>query len=123
MLTDVHGKVHPVTMEGRQDILWARIIGTAITEAYLGWKSLQSFGDKVRHNYITVERLAQRVSGRSSQVPPLSQPGNQGTLNQLKHTVVASLPMRKFYVQLPPCRHDLIQNRDNVKAWYEDEQD
>lgn len=112
MLPDTHKNAHPVTSEARRGMLWARIIGNTIVESYL---QLELFSELSRQAQ-ALQSLQSKYEGKLSPLKDLPSDymrallkfryyldqAAKGPQNQLKHVVVASPPMRRFYVRQPP---------------------
>ncbi|KAL0930121.1 uncharacterized protein CTRU02_214941 [Colletotrichum truncatum] len=129
ILKDTNGDVHPTLGRLRPINLWARVTGETVFEAYYEYEV-----------YTELHRLAKQLrethSAHAASISPekdlpdefldallkfrhyLSQAA-KGPLNQLKQSVVASPPMRKFYVRDPPISADstkiFIRSRTDVK--------
>ncbi|KAI1264069.1 hypothetical protein F5Y18DRAFT_392433 [Xylariaceae sp. FL1019] len=112
MVKDYRGDTHPITKPGRDDLLWARVIGTVLTESFFqleGFTELRNQATHIREltlryeptlspmNDLPEEYLAALLKFRHY----LNQMA-KGKLNQLKHTVVASPPLRSFFLRAIP---------------------
>ena len=125
MLKDLHGKDHPVRSHGRQGILWARIIGTALSNAYYELEFFSELSNQAK-NLISLQRKYADDISPSKDLPGdyleallrfqfyLNQ-GAKGPLSNLKHAAVASPPLRRHFVRQPPPNA-----RRRAKTRYED---
>ncbi|RFU24654.1 hypothetical protein B7463_g11683, partial [Scytalidium lignicola] len=112
MLTDSSGHSHPLVKNDSKGILWSRVIGTVVLEAYF---ELEIFAE--------LRRQAEELQSLKNQYDAVISPSKdlpekylkallkfryflnqsaKGPLNQLKQSVVASPPMRNFFVRDPP---------------------
>ncbi|KAL2277788.1 hypothetical protein FJTKL_15217 [Diaporthe vaccinii] len=112
MLPDWNGDAHPVTSRVRSSTLWTRVIGTALSEAYLQLEvfaelSRQARGlQSLQAKYATVispfkdlpEEYLEALLKFRYYVEQMA----KGPLNHLKQVAVASPPMRNFFVRQPP---------------------
>ncbi|KAF7553797.1 hypothetical protein G7Z17_g3396 [Cylindrodendrum hubeiense] len=109
MLKDTLGQPHPATRRGCEPILWSRITGNVLVEAYLPLELFSELHRQVRE----LQRLQKKFTEEISPLRDLPKEylgailkfrhylnqAAKGPLNQLKIAVVASPPMRKFYVR------------------------
>lgn len=112
MLPDIHKNAHPATSKLRIGTLWARIIGSTILESYL---ELELFSELSRQAQ-GLQSLHSKYEGKLSPSKDLPEDylrallkfryyleqAAKGPQNRLKHVVVASPPMRHFFVRQPP---------------------
>ncbi|WAO94751.1 Hypothetical protein NCS54_01234900 [Fusarium falciforme] len=89
MLKDSQGRSHPVTNKLREHLLWARVTGTMLTDAYI---SLEAFTE--------LHRQAQHL--RNLQDKYFLETTAKSPLERLKMVVASSPPMHKFFVRDPP---------------------
>ncbi|EQL04262.1 hypothetical protein OCS_00012 [Ophiocordyceps sinensis CO18] len=112
MLKDIFGDAHPVFSLGRQDIFWARVVSSMMCEAHL---ELEVYSDLCQQAQVLQELHAKHAVAITSEhdLPEeflaallkfrfYLDRAFKGPLNQLKHIVVASPPMRKLFVREPP---------------------
>lgn len=111
MMQDTLGQSHPAARRGREVILWARIIGNVLADAYLPLELFSELHKQVQK----LQRLQQKYAEEISPLEDLPEEylgallkfryyliqGSNGPLGHLKSSVVASPPMRKFYVREP----------------------
>lgn len=113
MLKDVNGKDHPLLRRGgRRELLWARIIGSVVTEAYLELELFSELSSQAKNLASLQIQYADEISP-SKDLPEeylkamlrfhhyLNQAA-KGPLNNLRHAVVGSPPFRKFFARQPP---------------------
>lgn len=112
MLPDVRKNAHPTTSKLRIGTLWARIIGSAITESYL---QVELFSELSRQAQ-GLQSLQSKYDGKLSPSKDLPEDylkallkfryyleqAAKGPQERLKHVVVASPPMRHLFVRQPP---------------------
>ncbi|POS75154.1 hypothetical protein DHEL01_v206455 [Diaporthe helianthi] len=112
MLPDLNGDAHPVTSKVRSSTLWTRVIGTALSNAYLQLEVFTELSRQARGLQSLQAKYATVIS------PLKDLPGEyleallkfryyveqvaKGPLDRLKQVVVASPPMRNFFVRQPP---------------------
>lgn len=112
MLPDSMRNAHPATSTARRGTLWARIIGSTIYQSYIPLEMFSELSAQARG----LELLQTKYEGKLS--PKEDLPGDylrallkfqyylqqaaKGPQNQLKFAVVASPPMRQFFVRSPP---------------------
>ncbi|KAH7308418.1 hypothetical protein B0I35DRAFT_441908 [Stachybotrys elegans] len=78
MLKDTNGEAHPALSSRFQNTFWTRVLGNLISDAYV-----------VFENFANLHKQALHLQQTHS--------------SQLKQSVVASPPMRKFFVRTPPA--------------------
>lgn len=113
MLKDLDGKDHPLLRRGgRRETLWGRIIGSVVSEAYLELEYFSELSSQAKNLASLQMKYADEISP-SKELPEeylkallrfrhyLNQ-GAKGPLNNLKHTVVASPPLRRLFARQPP---------------------
>ncbi|KAH8804452.1 hypothetical protein F5884DRAFT_796055 [Xylogone sp. PMI_703] len=109
MVNGANGLPHPLAMSGNKGIFWTRIIGKVVLEAYF---ELEIFTELRRQakELQSLKSLYDGIISPSKDLPEeylkallkfrhyLNQAA-KGPLNQLKESVPASPPMRKFFVR------------------------
>ncbi|KAE8309788.1 hypothetical protein BDV41DRAFT_567103 [Aspergillus transmontanensis] len=112
MLKDLSGKGHPVLGFGRDNVLWARILGSVLSEAYLRLELFSELSSQARRLVAMQKMYADDISP-SKDLPEayleallrlrhyLTQ-AVKGPLSMLKIAGVASPPLRKFFARVPP---------------------
>lgn len=110
-MKDTEGQPHPVTHRVRENKLWARVIGSIIAESYLSLSCFSELHEQSKRLSTLQKRYEAEISP-SKDLPKdylkalllfryyLEQIA-KGPMNQLKTVVVASPPMRKFFVRDP----------------------
>ena len=126
LLKDINGETHPVLKPGRESILWTRVIGGVLTEAYL---SLEVFAELRRQaeDLCLLQQKYTSVISPSKSLPEeylfalvkfrhyLKQ-ATEGPLGDLKHSFVASSPMRKYSARHPAENlKDIAVRKSDVK--------
>ncbi|KAH7142916.1 hypothetical protein B0J13DRAFT_51700 [Dactylonectria estremocensis] len=111
MLKDTFGRPHPATGRGRETILWARVVGNVLADAHLALLLFSELHRQAQKLQLLQKKYSTTISP-SKDLPQdyllallkfrhyLNQ-GAKGPFNVLKVAVVASPPMRKFYVREP----------------------
>lgn len=112
MLKDSMGDTHPTVKKSGEHILWQRVIASALTTAHF---ELEVFSELHRQSQVlraleTKHRLAISPSsdlpkeylGALLQFRHLLDQAAKGAMNMLKGTLMASPPMRSFFVRDPP---------------------
>ena len=126
LLKDMNGEAHPVLKPGRETILWTRVIGGVLTEAYL---NLEVFAELRRqaedlcllqHKYASVispsKSLPEEYLFALVKFRHYLMQAAKGPLGQLKHTFVASPPMRKYFARQPAENlKDIAVRKSDVK--------
>ncbi|KAH7124217.1 hypothetical protein EDB81DRAFT_812100 [Dactylonectria macrodidyma] len=124
MMKDTLGHPHPTTRRNCDTILWARVIGNVLTDAYLALELFSELHRQTRELQLLQQKYATTISP-SKDLPKdyllallkfryyLNQ-GAKGPLNLLKVVVVASPPMRKFYVREPS--NDINSTKIAIKS-------
>lgn len=112
ILKDFQGNDHPVFSHGREEILWERIIGSVVSEAYLEleiFSELSSQANKLASlqrtcadNISPLKDLPQEYLEALLQFHHYVNQAAKGPLASLKFAGVASPPMRKFFAREPP---------------------
>ncbi|RAK97333.1 uncharacterized protein BO80DRAFT_428331 [Aspergillus ibericus CBS 121593] len=112
MLKDLHGKNHPVLSSSRQGILWGRIIGSVVSDAYLTLEMFSELSTQAKELVSLQKKYADDISP-SEDLPEkyleallrfrhyLNQAA-KGPLSKLKMTVVAAPPIRQHFAREPP---------------------
>ncbi|KAH8734678.1 hypothetical protein BGZ61DRAFT_442937 [Ilyonectria robusta] len=110
LMRDTLGQSHHTACTGRTATLWSRILGNALTDAYLPLELFSELHKQVqmlqrlrqKHaeisllDYLPEEYLVALVKFRHYLIQ-----GSRGMLSNLEARVMASPPMRKFYVREP----------------------
>ncbi|KAH9986731.1 hypothetical protein F4779DRAFT_304859 [Xylariaceae sp. FL0662B] len=112
MLKDVYGDVHPTLKPPRENLLWARVIGNVLVEAYFQLEIFSKLQKQATEVRVLREQHAANISpGKGLPEEYLSallkfrhylNQAAKGPLNQLKTTVTASPPLRGFFVREAP---------------------
>ncbi|KAH9886881.1 hypothetical protein F4778DRAFT_797768 [Xylariomycetidae sp. FL2044] len=112
MIKDVQGSVHPTLKPPREGVLWARVVGSVITEAYLQVEIFSKLRDQASNLQVLQEKYATSISpeqdlpeeylGALLKFRHYLKQTTKGPLNQLKMTVAASPPFRGFSVREVP---------------------
>ncbi|GAO16231.1 hypothetical protein UVI_02000140 [Ustilaginoidea virens] len=112
MLKDTQGSLHPTMKLPRQGLLWARVIGDVILQATLQlefFSELHGQARKLRILHRKYEReisplrdLPEEFLGALLKFRHYLNQVTKGPLNLLKQSVVASPPMRQFFVREVP---------------------
>ncbi|KAI0896191.1 hypothetical protein F4806DRAFT_502516 [Annulohypoxylon nitens] len=113
MLRDVYGNVHPTLKPPREDILWARVIGNVLIEAYFQLELFSKLKDQATRLRELRQQHADDISpGKDLPEEYLSallkfryylKQAAKGPLNQLKTAVPASPPLRGFFIREVPA--------------------
>ncbi|KAK4151230.1 hypothetical protein C8A00DRAFT_36130 [Chaetomidium leptoderma] len=112
MLKDIMGNVHPALRPGAGAIVGARVIGNLVIEAY---SELEIFTE-LHRQAMELRLLHDNYAARLSPIEDLPEDfldrlltfrhylrqAAKGPLAALRHNVVASPPMRRFFVREPP---------------------
>ncbi|KAK3342123.1 hypothetical protein B0T25DRAFT_359738 [Lasiosphaeria hispida] len=112
MLKDTSGNIHPSIRPGKDAIFGARVIGNLVVEAYLELeifaelhrqaKELRLLHDKYATQLSPTEDLPGDLLDRVLTFRHYLRQAAKGPLGSLRHNVVSSPPMRKFFVRQPP---------------------
>ncbi|EOD44771.1 hypothetical protein UCRNP2_8520 [Neofusicoccum parvum UCRNP2] len=112
MIPDSKGQSHPVFKLGREHTFWNRVIGELIANAYLRLEIWSEFHDQVvklralQAKYakdISVEKdLPEEYLSALLKFQHYLNHASKGPIGQLKQGVVASPPLRRFFVREPP---------------------
>lgn len=111
MLMDIDGYDHPLLSRGRRGTLWARIIGSVVSEAYLELELFSELSSQAKELVALQKQYAEDISP-SEDLPEKYQEallrfrhylnqGAKGPLSKLKISAVASPPLRRFYARQP----------------------
>ncbi|GMG04758.1 unnamed protein product [Aspergillus oryzae] len=112
MLKDLDGKSHPVLGFGRDNVLWARILGSILSEAYLRLELFSELSSQAGRLVAMQKMYADDISP-SKDLPEayleallrlryfLTQAA-KGPLSMLRIAGVASPPLRRFFARVPP---------------------
>lgn len=118
MLKDTNGKLHPSCMPKIHSVLWHRVLGTIILEAYMDLMMYSELHEQAV-NLTKLHAKYQSVLSPEKKLPEeflmallkfryyLNQ-ASRGLLNQLKQFASASPPLRKFFVRSPPDDSNLL---------------
>lgn len=112
ILKDFQGNDHPVFSHGREKILWERIIGSVVSEAYLELEVFSELSSQANKLASLQRRYADDISP-SKDLPKeyleallrfhhYVNQAAKGPLAILKVAAVASPPMRKLFAREPP---------------------
>ncbi|CAG7937538.1 unnamed protein product [Penicillium salamii] len=112
MLKDTAGGSHPVFRYGQHDIIWSRIICRVVSRAYLEVEMFSELSIQARNLVLLEKKYAGQITP-SEDLPEEYQSALirfryyvdrfvKEPLGQLKHGVVASPPLRKFFSREPP---------------------
>ena len=129
MIKDRNGDVHPTLRPSRHGLFWARIIGTAVFEAYTELevyaelhrlsKELQTLHAKYASSISPTKPLPEEFQAALLKFRHYIYQSAKGPLTQLKLGVVASPPWRKHFVREPPVDADssriLVVMKSGVK--------
>jgi hypothetical protein len=113
MLKDTMGRDHPVFTHGQRDVLWARVIGSVVVNAYNELEYFSELSSQAKKLASMQEKYARDIS-HSKDLPKeyLEAPlrfqfyvsqSAKGPLGNLKFAAVASPPLRKFFIREPPA--------------------
>lgn len=112
VLKDHLGGIHPTLKANRTAIFWGRNISNVVTEAYLQLEAYAELANQAQHLQFLHNKYAKSISP-SKDLPTefleailkfryyLNQSA-KGPMNLLKTMVVASPPLRKYFVRLAP---------------------
>ncbi|KAL7627940.1 hypothetical protein AAE478_002135 [Parahypoxylon ruwenzoriense] len=112
MLKDVQGSIHPTLKPPREGLLWARVVGDVLVEAYFKLEMFSKLRNQATKLRVLREKHAADISP-GKDLPEeylwtllkfrhyLNQAA-KGPLNQLKTAVAASPPFRGFFVREVP---------------------
>ncbi|KAK6063147.1 hypothetical protein SCUP515_12673 [Seiridium cupressi] len=113
MIRDIQGDLHPTLKPGRDGLLWARVIGSVIVESYFQLESFVELRDQAHRLRILQEKHKSNISPQKSlpeeylatllKFRHYSNQVSKGALNQLKTSVVASPPLRVYFVRNVPA--------------------
>ncbi|QKX58716.1 uncharacterized protein TRUGW13939_05843 [Talaromyces rugulosus] len=116
ILKDIYGNEHPVFSRGREEILWGRIIGSVVSEAYLELEVFSELNSQAKKLVTLQQKYADDISP-SEDLPEeyleallrFHHHVNQaakGPLATLKTAAVASPPLRRLFARHPPSSTD-----------------
>ncbi|KAK5993500.1 hypothetical protein PT974_06932 [Cladobotryum mycophilum] len=112
LIKDTHDRSHPTLIPGREGLFWARVIGNTLVDAYLELEVFSELQQQVKE-LVSLQKEFESIISPMEDLPKeymialltfrhfLNQTV-KGPLAQLKQTVVASPPMRRLYVRIPP---------------------
>lgn len=126
MLKDTAGGSHPVFRHGQQDIIWSRIICRVVSKAYLEVEMFSELSIQARNLVLLEKKYAGQITP-SEDLPEEYQSAlirfryyvNQFVkepLETLKHTAVASPPLRKLFSREPATGPVLFDNSNYLKT-------
>ncbi|POR38810.1 Uncharacterized protein TPAR_00995 [Tolypocladium paradoxum] len=129
MLKDLNGDIHPALRPGKQGTFWARVVGNTVFEAYFELevyaelhclaKELQLVHAKYATSISPTKDLPDEFLGLLLKFRHYLNQAAKGPLGQLKQSVVASPPWRRFHVREPPVDADStlirIRSKSGVK--------
>jgi hypothetical protein len=112
MLKDTMGKDHPVFSHGQRDVLWARVIGSVVLNAYIELELFSELSSQAK----TLAAMQKKYAGDISPSKDLPEEylaallrfqfyvnqAAKGPLCTLKFTAAASPPLRRLFVREPP---------------------
>ncbi|KAL0256081.1 hypothetical protein SLS55_008473 [Diplodia seriata] len=112
MIPDSNGKPHPIFKPGRENVFWNRVIGELIANAYLRLELWKEFRDQIANLRLLQTKYAQDISIEKDlpeeyltallKLQHYLNHATKGPIGQLKQGVVASPPLRRFFVREPP---------------------
>ncbi|OOQ91405.1 hypothetical protein PEBR_00541 [Penicillium brasilianum] len=111
MLKDTRGMSHPVFTHDQRDILWARVIGSVVLQAYLYLEVFTELSSQAK-KLASMQRKYARDISPSKDLPDeyleallrfrfYVNHAAKGPLGALKFKTAASPPLRKFFVREP----------------------
>lgn len=112
MIKEIDSNTHPSLRPGRQGIFWARIVSNVLFEAHFELEVYSELGRQAQE----LQTLHAKHAAAMSPTKDLPEEflaamlkfrfyldkASKGPLEQLKASVAASPPMRRFYVRQPP---------------------
>jgi hypothetical protein len=112
MLKDTMGRDHPVFSHGQRDVLWARVIGSVVLNAYIELELFSELSSQAK----TLAAMQKKYAGDISPSKDLPEEylaallrfqfyvnqAAKGPLGTLKFTAAASPPLRRLFVREPP---------------------
>ncbi|KAJ5150387.1 hypothetical protein N7492_010738 [Penicillium capsulatum] len=112
VLKDLNGHHHPILSHDRRGILWARIIGSVVSEAYLELELFTELSSQAKTLVSLQRQYADQISP-SKDLPEeyleallrfhhYIKQGAKGPLSKLKIAAVASPPLRRLFAREPP---------------------
>ncbi|KAJ5794323.1 hypothetical protein N7457_000922 [Penicillium paradoxum] len=111
-MKDLDGNDHPVFSHGRSEVLWARVVGSVVADAYLELelfselssqaKKLVSLQRKYASDISPERDLPQEYLDALLRFRHYLNQGAKGPLLQLKLGAPASPPLRRMFVREPP---------------------
>lgn len=112
LIPDSNGKPHPIFRPGRENTFWNRVIGEIIANAYLQLELWHEFRDQLANLQRLQAKYAQDISIEKDlpdeyltailKLQHYLNHATKGPIGQLKQGVVASPPLRRFWVREPP---------------------
>ncbi|KAI9368491.1 hypothetical protein BJX61DRAFT_550398 [Aspergillus egyptiacus] len=108
MLKDLYGNAHPVLSPSRQDVFWARVIGSALSTASQARK-LVMLQRQYAGEYLMALLCFRHYLNQAA----------KGILSVLEMVVVASPPSRRLFARVPPPDADtsitLVRENPRIK--------
>ncbi|KAM0246503.1 hypothetical protein ACHAQJ_010185 [Trichoderma viride] len=112
LIKDTNARSHPTLAPGRKGLFWARVIGNVLFDAYLELEIFSELHQQAKE-LVSLQKKYELIISPMDDLPQeymvalltfrhFLQQTVKGPLAQLKQEVVASPPMRKFFVRLPP---------------------
>ncbi|KAJ5636285.1 uncharacterized protein N7484_009598 [Penicillium longicatenatum] len=112
LLRDLYGGSDPILDRAQRRLLWTRVIGSMVSDAYLKLELSSELSNQAKN----LAALQQRYAGELSPLKELPEEYKaallrfhlylhqvvKGPLGSLKFTAVASPPLRKFFARQPP---------------------
>lgn len=112
LIKDTLDQSHPTLTPSREHIFWARVMGNVIFDAYFELELFSELHQQAQELVALQKKYEAEISPREDlpkeylfailQFRHFLNQAVIGPLTQLKQSVVASPPMRKFYVRNPP---------------------
>lgn len=121
VMLDTRNAKHPIFRLGREGLLWGRVVSNVLVEALITLelfselhrlsKGLLSLSAKYRDVISPGEDLPEEYLYALLEFRYTLEQASKGPLGQLKHTAVASPPMRGLFVRVPPPEDELNKIR------------
>jgi hypothetical protein len=129
MLKDTDGRAHPASSKLRENVLWGRVIGSLLADAHISLEVFSELHQQARNLSVLQEKYESQLSVTRDlpedylvsllRFQAFLKQAAKGPMNQLKIVVVASPPMRGFFVREPPpdvhSTKILIRSRTGIK--------
>ncbi|EEU34289.1 uncharacterized protein NECHADRAFT_50192 [Fusarium vanettenii 77-13-4] len=135
MLKDSQGRSHPATNKQREHIVWARITGTILSDAYINLEAFTELHRQAQHVRSLQDKYNTKISPEKD-LPEeymvallrfryFLEKEAKTPLQRLKKAVVSSPPMQKFFVHAPPTDPNsttiIMYERPGVKKTKDEE--